>query len=67
MKNNVKKTPSRSRKCENRSLQDRLVDLQEIQMKALEDAQKRQQDFIKTMLEEQRQMDSAEQEEDRQF
>ena len=36
-------------------------------MKALEEAQKRQQDFMKTMLQEQRQMDAAEREKDRQF
>ena len=36
-------------------------------MKALEEAQKRQQDFMKTMLQEQRQIDAAEREKDRQF
>ena len=36
-------------------------------MKVLEEAQKRQQDLMKTMQEEQRQMDAAEREKDRQF
>ena len=62
-----KKNPSKSRKIENISLQERLADLQEVQMKALEEAQKRKQDFMKTMLEEQRQMDAAEREKNRQF
>ena len=48
-------------------MQERLVDLQEVEMKALEEGQKRQRDFMKTMQEEQRQMDAAEREEDRQF
>ena len=37
-----KKNPSKSRKSENIWLQEQLVDLQEVQMKALEEAQKRQ-------------------------
>ena len=41
-------------------MQERLAHLQEVQMKALEEAQKRKQDFMKTMLEDQRQMDAAE-------
>ena len=36
-------------------------------MKALEEAQRGQQDFMKTMLQEQSQMDAAEREKDRQF
>ena len=36
-------------------------------MKELEEAQKTQQDFMKTMLQEQRQMNAAEREKDRQF
>lgn len=36
-------------------------------MKALEDGQKRQQDFMKIILEEQRQMDAAQLEKDGQF
>ena len=70
-KSEVKKlgqqNPSKSRKSQNISLQERLVDLQEVHMKALEEAQKRQRDFMKTMLEEQRQMDAVEREKDRQF
>ena len=61
------KNSSKSRKIENISLQERLVDLQEVQMKALEEAQKRKQDFMKTMLEEQRQMNADEREKNRQF
>ena len=57
-----KKNPSKSRKRENISLQERLAELQEVQMKALEEAQKRQQDFMKNMLEEECQMDAAERE-----
>ena len=60
-----KKNPLKSRKSENILLQERLVDLQEVQMKALEEAQKRQRDFMKTMLEEQRQMYAAEREKHR--
>ena len=48
-------------------MQERVVDLQEVQMKALEEAQNRQLGFMKTMLEEQRQMDAAEREKGRQF
>ena len=48
-------------------MQERLADLKEVQMEALEEAQKRQQDFMKTMLEKQRQMDAAEREKDKQF
>ena len=48
-------------------LQERLVDLQEVQIKAVEETQKRQQDFIKTMLEEQRQIHLAERQKDRKF
>ena len=51
-----KKNPSKSRKSENISLQERLADLKEVQMEALEEAQKRKQDFMKTMLEKQRQI-----------
>ena len=39
----------------------------EIQMKVLEEAQETQQDFMKAMLEEQRQMDAAEREKDKTF
>ena len=60
-----KKNPLKSRKSENILLQERLVDLQEVKMKALEEAQKRQRDFIKTMLEGQRQMYAAEREKHR--
>ena len=56
-----KKNPSKSRKRENISLQERSAELQEVQMKALEEAQKRQQD-MKNMLEEECQMDAAERE-----
>lgn len=52
---------------ENTSLHERLLDLQKVQMKALEDGQKRQQDFMKIILEEQRQMDAAQLEKDGQF
>lgn len=45
----------------------RLLDLQKVQMKALEDGQKRQQDFMKIILEEQRQMDAAQLQKDGQF
>ena len=62
-----KKNPSKSKESENISLQERVVDLQEVQMKALEEAQNRQLGFMKTMLEEQRQMDAAEREKGRQF
>ena len=48
-------------------MQERVVDLQEVQMKALEEAQNRQLGFMKTMLEEQCQMDAAEREKGRQF
>ena len=48
-------------------LEERLADSKEVQMEALEEAQKRQQDLMKTMLEKQRQMDAAEREKDRQF
>lgn len=48
-------------------LQERLVDLQEVQIKAVEETQKRRQDFIKTMLEEQRQIHLAERQKDRKF
>ena len=48
-------------------LQERLVDLQEVQIKAEEETQKRRQDFIKTMLEEQRQIHLAERQKDRKF
>ena len=48
-------------------MQERLADLKEVQMEALEEAQKRQQDFMKTMLEKQRQMDAAERGKDKQF
>lgn len=52
---------------ENTSLHERLLDLQKVQMKALEDGQKRQQDFMKIILEEQRQMDAAQLQKDGQF
>ena len=52
---------------ENTSLHERLLDLQKVQMKALEDGQKRLQDFMKIILEEQRQMDAAQLEKDGQF
>ena len=52
---------------ENTSLHERLLDLQKVQMKALEDGQKRQQDFMKIILEEQRQMDAAQLDKDGQF
>ena len=58
-----KKNPSKSRKSENILLQEQLADLQEIHMKTLEEAQ----DFVKTIPEEQCQMDAAEREKDRQF
>ena len=61
------KNPSKSTKSENTSLHERLLDLQKVQMKALEDGQKRQQDFMKIILEEQRQMDAAQLEKDGQF
>ena len=62
-----KKNPSKSTKSENISLQERLADLQEVHMKALEEAQKRQQDLVKTMPEEQSQNGAAEREKNRQF
>ena len=46
-------------------LQEWLVDLEEIQMKALKEAQKMQGYFMKPMLEEQRQVDVAERKKDR--
>ena len=59
--------PEKSRKSDNISLEERLADSKEVQMEALEEAQKRQQDLMKTMLEKQHQMDAAEREKDRQF
>ena len=65
---NLRKRISRnSRKRENISLQERLVDLQEVQMKALEKAQQKQHDFTKIIFEEQCQMDAAKREKDMQF
>ena len=67
VENLSKKNPSKSRKSENISLSERLVNLQAVQMKALEEAQKMQHYFMKTMLQEQRQMGADERKKDREF
>ena len=64
---NLRKKVFKIQKGGNISLQEWLEDLQENQMKVIKEAQKVQGDFMKPMLEEQRQVDAAEQETDRQF
>ena len=64
---NLRKKVFKIQKGGNISLQEWLEDLQENQMKVIKEAQKVQGDFMKPMLEEQRQVDAAEQETDRVF
>ena len=62
-----KKKKKNSKRPTRKSIQGEVLEIQKAQLKLLEDSEKRQQDFLEKIIEEQRKEDAKEKEKDREF
>ena len=62
-----KKKKKNSKRPPRKSIQGEVLEIQKAQLKLLEDSEKRQQDFLEKIIEEQRKEDAKEKEKDREF